>query len=801
MRRATPARQIEFPGQTTGTDYNHFATEVHALVTIPDGRRLDVRRLDTTRGSCCRSATTEIEQQRHGQHRAVRTRSRSTRAGTYDLDLYHFERTGSSWLELYAAPGTFTSLNAGRSTWSATSASGGLAVKRTWSAARAAASPAARHEPAEPDAGRQHVVLHARAVQRGQPRGVRPAQAADEVRRRVRGVPERHGGRAAELRGIAGVELDRRHARARATRCWCTRTSTSRRSCRRWSRGRTCWRFTGMNASASDPDAARDAGADRTDVQSAGLAYFTTPTPGAANGSGLRRFRRRRRSSASIAGSTTAPFQLTITTATPTAQIYYTTNGDVPDAGHRHALHGADQRRAARPRCGRRRSARAICRATVVTQTYLFLNDIVRQTSARRRSSACPRPGEPACRTRISRRQSSTAPTTAWTPTSSATSTRAAIRPAATCTAACTRRRSRTTCSRIPTLSIVMDVDDMFGASRHLSPTRSQRGIGVGAGRLGRVDRRRRLARVPGRTPAFASRAALSAATDSPRSTRCGCCSRTSTARASSTYPIFGDDRGDCRRVQHDRAAGRGERRLHVELGPVHRAVHRAISSAAACSRRPATPGRTARSRTCTSTACTGACTTRSSGPTTNSRPATSAAIPTTGTRSTSAETPSGRRRRGVERDARLGGSRRLRRSRPTCSCRARTSTARPTRRSPPLLDLDNYIDYIALNVLGRQLGLAAQELLGRPRPRSGDDDGLPVLHLGLREHDGEQPLPLAADKDVFDRELPASSLVRTVRTSRRKRRPAAQLASRRMPSIGCCSPTTCTSCSSTTAS
>ncbi len=108
-------------------------------------------------------------------------------------------------------------------------------------------------------------------------------------------------------------------------------------------------------------------------------AYFTTPTPGAANSAGVAglvsdtKFSRDR-------GFYDAPIEVAITTTTPGATIYYTTNGTVPSLTNGSVYTGpltisaTTVLRAAAFKTG-------FLPSSVDTETYLFLDDVIRQSA------------------------------------------------------------------------------------------------------------------------------------------------------------------------------------------------------------------------------------------------------------------------------------------------------------------------------------------------------------------------------------------------------------------------------------
>ena len=115
-----------FPG-LSGADANHFVTEVHALVTIPAAGTWTFG-VASNEGFFLLIDDYEMERFGTGDTDQLATFNFAA-PGEYELHLFNFERTGSAWLELFAAPGRFT-------TWNTTSfdlvgdvASGGLAVR------------------------------------------------------------------------------------------------------------------------------------------------------------------------------------------------------------------------------------------------------------------------------------------------------------------------------------------------------------------------------------------------------------------------------------------------------------------------------------------------------------------------------------------------------------------------------------------------------------------------------------------------------------------------------------------------
>ncbi|MEW6158718.1 MAG: lamin tail domain-containing protein, partial [Verrucomicrobiota bacterium] len=134
----------------------------------------------------------------------------------------------------------------------------------------------------------------------------------------------------------------------------------------------------GLNQSNNDTDFLILPELVEKKVQPASLHYFSTATPGAFNGSGFFAFVEDTKFSHDR-GFYDAPFDLTITTATTNAVIRYTTNGLLPTAttGFVYSgpirISGTTVLRAAAFREGFEPS-------NVDTQTYLFLEDVIRQS-------------------------------------------------------------------------------------------------------------------------------------------------------------------------------------------------------------------------------------------------------------------------------------------------------------------------------------------------------------------------------------------------------------------------------------
>jgi hypothetical protein len=120
---------VQFPGHTAPTNYDNFVTESRARITIPsagnwtfgvrsnEGFLLAIDDFELSRPNVGGATTSDL----------LGTFNFPA-AGIYDLSLVHFERTGSAYLELFAAPGSFTTWNATNFDMVGDTANGGLAV-------------------------------------------------------------------------------------------------------------------------------------------------------------------------------------------------------------------------------------------------------------------------------------------------------------------------------------------------------------------------------------------------------------------------------------------------------------------------------------------------------------------------------------------------------------------------------------------------------------------------------------------------------------------------------------------------
>lgn len=136
----------------------------------------------------------------------------------------------------------------------------------------------------------------------------------------------------------------------------------------------------GLNSAASDGDFLMLPTLRSEDLGGSSFRFFTTPTPGAANGTGVIDFVGDVDTSQDH-GFYDTPFQLTLQTSTAAADIYFTYDGSKPDPTNPAAhLYSApiivDQTtmfRAAAFKNG-------FSPSPIVTQTYIFLEDVLTQT-------------------------------------------------------------------------------------------------------------------------------------------------------------------------------------------------------------------------------------------------------------------------------------------------------------------------------------------------------------------------------------------------------------------------------------
>jgi hypothetical protein len=136
----------------------------------------------------------------------------------------------------------------------------------------------------------------------------------------------------------------------------------------------------GLNSSAANADFLIAPQLRAEELTSGALRYFTTPTPGAANGSGVIDFV----SAVDLSqdhGFYTTPFQLTLQTPTADATIYYTYDGSAPSPTNAAAQFYTSPITIDRTTMFRAAAFKpGFAASAIETQTYIFLEDVLAQT-------------------------------------------------------------------------------------------------------------------------------------------------------------------------------------------------------------------------------------------------------------------------------------------------------------------------------------------------------------------------------------------------------------------------------------
>jgi hypothetical protein len=367
-----------FPGLTS-ISADHFATEAHARVTIPSAGAWTFG-VNSDEGFLLQIGD-EFEASRSGTGSATQlTTFTFAAAGVYDLHLYHFERIGAAGIELFAAPGTHVAWNSAAFDLVGNVAAGGLAVQSDVVVASGATIPDFLGTNLRGEMFGQAPSFYARI-----PFNVADPSIYEQLRLRIKYDD-------AFVAYLNGQEIARRNFNG--TPAWNSTAASPRTGAEIFTDveidvtaylnallpGANALAIHGMNVSASDNDLLIVPQLLATDIQNETLAFFTTPTPGAANAAGSFDFVADVQFSADR-GFYDDPFPLTISTATPGAQIYYTTNGDAPTlaTGKLYAgpitIDKTTPLRAAAFRSG-------YVTSTLVSQTYLFVDDVVRQSQS-----------------------------------------------------------------------------------------------------------------------------------------------------------------------------------------------------------------------------------------------------------------------------------------------------------------------------------------------------------------------------------------------------------------------------------
>ena len=368
-----------FPGLTIGVDQDNFVIEVTATITIPapgnwtfgvnsdDGFRLVL-------GGFTMSYPTP-----RGPGDTLQTFNFPA-AGDYALRLVAYECGGGSEVELFAAPGSFTAWNATNFRLVGDTAGGGLAVKAPVVGGGGGAT---SYQPfINTDVQVQMSGVNASAYLRLPFTLANPATLESLTLRM-----QYDDGFVAYLNG---QEVARRNAPA--TPVWNSTATTAHPNNQALvaeeinifdhqnalQAGANVLAIHGLNQTSSDPDFLIVP--ELVEYRITGLTnhYFASPSPGGPNSGGFYAFVADTKFDHDRGFYDTA-FTLTITTATPTATIMYTTDGSTPSLGNGIiytdpiSISATTVVRAAAFKDGFEPSS-------VDTQTYLFLTDVIAQS-------------------------------------------------------------------------------------------------------------------------------------------------------------------------------------------------------------------------------------------------------------------------------------------------------------------------------------------------------------------------------------------------------------------------------------
>ncbi len=370
-----------FPGMTIGTDLNNFVVEVKAFIYLPtagdwtfgvdsdDGFRLSIT-----------NVVTPFVMQYNGVRGPGTTLGVFTApaAGVYALSLVYFEQAGGAEVECFAAPGRRTAFDAAVFRLVGDTANGGIAHAGLGADVRTNIRGAMQGVNASvwlraacniPDpAAFQTLVLR--------------LWCEDGAAIWLNGAPQASLLAPATPAWNAAATASRSNDLARTPLTWVLDTADLRG-------GANMLAVQGLNDAAADPDFLLATELTGATVGSTD-GYFATPTPGAPNPAvGKLGY------AAAVVfsvphGLTNAPFALRLACETPGASIYYTTNGALPSPATGTAYSGSLT--VSRTTVLRARAFRAGYEPSpVVTQSYLFPADIVRQSPA----GAAPGPGWP----------------------------------------------------------------------------------------------------------------------------------------------------------------------------------------------------------------------------------------------------------------------------------------------------------------------------------------------------------------------------------------------------------------------
>jgi hypothetical protein len=372
------AGDLAFPGQTNPTNYNHFATHSRAVVTIPAAG-------DWTFGIRSNEGfymtLGAFEMQRSGtdsNDQDVMATFNFAAAGTYDLNLYHFEGTGDAWLELFAAQGAHAVWDAGAFDLVGDVANGGLAVTSdiVGSSGASISQLLGTNVHAQMAGANSTFYTRIRFT-------IDSLADYDQLKLRVKYDD-------AFVAYLNGVEIARRNVSGATD--WDSTANLPRVTddvltyeeidvslfASSLHVGSNLLAIHGINFSSSDPDALIMPELVAVDQIGTSAGYFATPTPRAANGNGFVGFVEDVTASAPR-GFYDAPIDVSFTTTTAGAEIRYTLDGTEPTAtygvvysGPVHIAQTSIVRAAA--------FEPGFFASPVSTHTYIFLNDVIRQS-------------------------------------------------------------------------------------------------------------------------------------------------------------------------------------------------------------------------------------------------------------------------------------------------------------------------------------------------------------------------------------------------------------------------------------
>ncbi|HEX2473854.1 MAG TPA: lamin tail domain-containing protein [Lacipirellulaceae bacterium] len=457
-----------FPG-LTGTDINHFVTEAHARVTIPSAGTWTFG-VASNEGFLLQVGDFEIERFGTGDTDQFLTIDFAA-AGNYDIHFYNFERTGSTWMELFAAPGTFTSWNATNFRLVGDVAGGGMAVVSDV----VGTSGESINQLLGTNIKSQMFGVNSTFYTRITFNVSDPA-GLDQLTLRMKYDD-------AFIAYINGMEVARRNVSG--TPAWNSVAGSPRTGgevvvyedinitlfLSSLVAGQNVLAIQGINIAAGDADALVMPELIGQDVMSMSAAYFTAFTPRAANASGFEGFVEDTKFSVDR-GFYDAPIQVAITSTTPGAQIYYTTNGDEPTQAGGTLYTGPlniNKTTVLRSKA----FLAGYLPTNVDTQTYLFLDDVVQQNHAKTLELGFPTTWG----TSVPNSNFPSGPDYGLDPDIVGNFDAAGNPIGGDLFGGLYANQLKDALLSIPTMSIVMDLDHLFGASVGIYTNASARGV------------------------------------------------------------------------------------------------------------------------------------------------------------------------------------------------------------------------------------------------------------------------------------------------------------------------------------